>query len=458
MKPSCSRLVSPYLKCFALKKSFAPKAKESINSIWSSGLGMIPLTIPGLTLQSLSMGNDDDFYVVLPSNACESEHPDNIASKYTVSWENPMNFEEGDWQVAMTELTYNYTPLSVNASFGIDYFCKTRPELHLEILALKKIEQSRFEHMLKLAPQDFGTPEVFWSPVLGEQDDDFLHNFEKEFHMVPRFSFNKVDEGKYSVELYHPTREMAISFQSQEEALKFGFSELVKKSEVVNGRHFIVSSGYVDVALLEKEEIFSGGGMQIALFSTERVERHRLMINKAAYWATDYIMADSLLQEFKSIFSLLRTEKNTGILEFRLRDDVLSIHLMNGFNFVLGFDQVDFQNKYELFRGKYPVQRELGFDHMYVYASCCAPIRVGDVMVPLLKSVFIEGNPVMSSQDATRSQYRTRNFVIKNPMYVPVSGTIINSVEINIRDDSGRLVNFEPGSKTSITLHFRRRQ
>ena len=62
----------------------------------------------------------DDFYVVLPSNACPNTHPDNEANKFYVTWTNPLILE-GKWQVALTEATFNYTQSSVNTDYGIDY-------------------------------------------------------------------------------------------------------------------------------------------------------------------------------------------------------------------------------------------------------------------------------------------------------------------------------------------------
>jgi hypothetical protein len=41
-------------------------------------------------------------------------------------------------------------------------------------------------------------------------------------------------------------------------------------------------------------------------------------------------------------------------------------------------------------------------------------------------------------------------------MYLPVSTSSINSVEINVRTDSGHFVPFSDSAITSITLHFKK--
>ena len=86
---------------------------------------------------------------------------------------------------------------------------------------------------------------------------------------------------------------------------------------------------------------------------------------------------------------------------------------------------------------------------MYIYASVCAPIQVGDVLVPLLKSTWLNVNK--------NYQYNEiRNIDIKNPMYIPVASSSINMVEINIRSDSGFLIPFSEGADTSLILHFKK--
>ena len=92
-----------------------------------------------------------------------------------------------------------------------------------------------------------------------------------------------------------------------------------------------------------------------------------------------------------------------------------------------------------------------GINTMYVYSSVCQPIRIGGACVPLLKSIWMD-----SSKSRSHSFGKMCNLVVKNPMYLPLSSTSINTIEINIRSDSGHLIPFVAGSITSITLHFKR--
>ena len=69
---------------------------------------------------------------------------------------------------------------------------------------------------------------------------------------------------------------------------------------------------------------------------------------------------------------------------------------------------------------------------------------MGDIKAPLLRFVDADGN----FGDTIHRLYMS-------PQYVPVSKKEFNSVEIDIRDDTGRPVSFEFG-KVITTLHFRR--
>lgn len=72
---------------------------------------------------------------------------------------------------------------------------------------------------------------------------------------------------------------------------------------------------------------------------------------------------------------------------------------------------------------------------------------VGDTHVPLLKSIWLE------------NKYETNDLIyisMDNPMYLPVATSCINNIEINIRDDSGRLIKFAKDTVSSLTLHFRK--
>lgn len=87
------------------------------------------------------------------------------------------------------------------------------------------------------------------------------------------------------------------------------------------------------------------------------------------------------------------------------------------------------------------VQR--GFYSLYVYCDLCQPQIVGDSYVPLLRIVEAKGKD---------KQIITKTYA--QPHYVPVFSKSFDTIEINIKDDTGSDVSFTSG-KVICKLHFR---
>ena len=160
----------------------------------------------------------------------------------------------------------------------------------------------------------------------------------------------------------------------------------------------------------------------------------------------------------KDVFQKIDINPSTHKISFILQKNISSIRLTNGLNFVLGFQNVSFypgnlrESKRPTYVAEFRPQLKRGIMNMYIYASICRPIYVGHTMVPLLKNVFID-----SSKDAD-TEGHARNYVVYNPMYIPISTTSFSQIEINIRNDAGQLVSFPHGAITCLTLHFRKHQ
>ena len=84
-----------------------------------------------------------------------------------------------------------------------------------------------------------------------------------------------------------------------------------------------------------------------------------------------------------------------------------------------------------------------GFYSLYVYCDIVEPTVVGDVKVSLLRSVNISGK-----------HEETVDRIYETVHYVPLHRKQFDSIDINIRDYTGRSVPFQRG-KVIVTLHFR---
>jgi hypothetical protein len=115
----------------------------------------------------------------------------------------------------------------------------------------------------------------------------------------------------------------------------------------------------------------------------------------------------------------------------------------------MGFDSVDNKNILRIrpmpitIQGRYP-QLKYRTPALYIYSDIIEDVLVGDVERPLLRAVGIDG---------IMGQTTSKEFLHLH--YKPVKKGYINSILIEIKDDTGRDIDFTSG-KTICTLHFRR--
>ena len=161
---------------------------------------------------------------------------------------------------------------------------------------------------------------------------------------------------------------------------------------------------------------------------------------------------------YASIEAILLKMKELVDNEKRFTDDVrfsydtlsrkVTVHLQNNaelsfgdIGYVLGFSPTEVISKTST------AEREADLDHgfhdLYVYCDIIQPQYVGDAFVPLIRIVPVEGKD---------GQRVSRSFV--RPQYVPVSRKQFESIEVNIKRDTGETVPFEFG-RVLLTLHFR---
>ena len=87
-----------------------------------------------------------------------------------------------------------------------------------------------------------------------------------------------------------------------------------------------------------------------------------------------------------------------------------------------------------------------GVNSLYVYCPLVEPRMVGDAQVPLLRIVPVAGRD---------GEMMTRAF--DHIQYCPLVLRRFQTVEIDIRDDTGVKIPFERG-RVVVTLHCRRRK
>jgi len=123
------------------------------------------------------------------------------------------------------------------------------------------------------------------------------------------------------------------------------------------------------------------------------------------------------------------------------------LRLTPGMSHLLGFaGQLNFGGDQVTYIASQPCDMDRGFYALYIYCDLIESVLVGDTRVPLLKIVPVKG------LDGT---VITKTY--QNPQYHSLRQKNFSTVEIDIRDDTGRPVPFEQG-RVVATLHFRQRR
>ena len=111
---------------------------------------------------------------------------------------------------------------------------------------------------------------------------------------------------------------------------------------------------------------------------------------------------------------------------------------------VLGFRQQVFEEGHH--ESDWVADLNRGMNSLYVYCPLAAPRTVGDAQVPLLRIIPVEGK---DAENIMR--------VFDPVQYFPLAQRNFHTIEIDIRDDTGKPVPFERG-RVVVTLHFRKRR
>ena len=82
---------------------------------------------------------------------------------------------------------------------------------------------------------------------------------------------------------------------------------------------------------------------------------------------------------------------------------------------------------------------------LYIYSDIVEHQFVGDEVAPLLRVVAVTGS---------NNYGEIVNRIFTSPHYIPVSRNYIETIRLDIRDDTGEKIQFSPG-KVLIKLHFK---
>lgn len=169
-------------------------------------------------------------------------------------------------------------------------------------------------------------------------------------------------------------------------------------------------------------------------------------------------MNSSMKKEREKIPKGVRNVKEEGLPTFRYNNysrkvemDLpygVSVHFSSGLRELLGMDsnpiESDADEGSAEHTGDFVCDNEKGLHSLYVYCDVLESVAVGDTVAPLLRICNAKG----THGEMIHVSY-------DKPRYVPLQKKHFDSIEIDIRDNTGEKVPFESGNLVCI-LHFRR--
>ena len=337
-----------------------------------------------------------NFYAVLPSNSCPLTQPKNRAASYRVDQENHVQLD-GKWEVALTEFSFNYCPPIFNPLVKITSQRIQRPREYLKLVLVNGV-------------LNYGGKSGILE-VIFHKDHRTMHLFCKKFPYTLKF-FTKLDAAKFgsdsmiidcNTEMYDFTKPVANESYNAEVIFEYNEDLVVT-----------VDHEYADYPN------FSEASAIVEYFKNE------------AYF--DKIVVNGM---GKITFSI---DNSLSGLVF---DPDVAISL--GF-----FPTTTFSNKPKgvTFVADNPPKLVSRYNQYYIYASIIDPIIVGGNKVPLLRTLWVESKYILGDVISE---------VLDNPMYLNTSSNTLNNIEVEIRDDAGNYIPFPYGSKSCITLHFKKK-
>lgn len=164
--------------------------------------------------------------------------------------------------------------------------------------------------------------------------------------------------------------------------------------------------------------------------------------------ATSYESIDDVLAACNAKESFkLRFDKISKTITLTNPQNIKKLYFSPKLSLQLGFDPDT--NIVTKGTGKFPVNLYLGLpSQLYVYCDIIEPQMVGDIMCPLLRIIPL---------DPTKYIYGSNKMhVFSPPHYMPVMRREFDTIEIDIRTNTGENVPFQFGT-SCVKLHFKRR-
>ena len=354
------------------------------------------------------------FHMVLPSNSCPNTQPNNVAGKFIIDMQNGIKFDDGDWEVALTEFSFTFMPSNIEKGKHITYYYKEDTTSSYEYIFCA-VNGS----LTVCKSEEYNTKGMYVMSEPVNTDDLVITIFAKGGRV------RIVNSKQYDME---------VTFKTKKDAEEFGYTINTRKGKEVFGINPFLQNTKeipVNIKLYYKKEV----SKIILLDENIRVESNEKVVEK-------------IKSTFSTVFSNVVLENN--LLICTVNANIIKVAIEPTFAKLLGFDKADFDTSTnKKIVATQSIKPKFGQNYMYIYMNNIEPILVGDTYAPLLKTIWLEHEKYKPGDVVTVTP--------KIPMYIPVSSSSINNIEVNIRSDNGNIIDFGFGAKSVLTLHFRKK-
>jgi hypothetical protein len=199
-----------------------------------------------------------------------------------------------------------------------------------------------------------------------------------------------------------------------------------------------------DVTRLIDTEVPSGGGVF--------TDCNKRIVLKGGFYESREVFITNLTKDIDHALGVLPNKKHRVSLSYNFAtkkvtlsvwEDNAYVKLSQALQNILGFATNTFRGPSKA-TALETMDINQDFNSMFVYCDLVSPRPVGDVMVPLLRTLPIADH----KRELTHA-------IFDRPHYIPLSRFQFEDVEMLITSDTGQELSF-PHGHTIVTLHFRR--
>ena len=408
--------------------------------------------------------DDRGFYCVLPSNVQPDFHKNNTASSFQTTFPSSYTLN-GEWEVALTEVSYvNTIPTIIDEHFTINsskldsdaktytfdvsnFFLSTdiaknkkkkkeneegeERDSSSENSSLKDLPSLNTYHKFTTKSKDCPFSIRYMKSancyvIKAEKEDIppniYMYKREAELLKLTYPDARVIEDGKY-IQLWKETLKKGSTFHSRAGPSSLGAAVTIAFK--------VMSTECLTISIPK-------GFYPTAEKLVEALNRE--MKHPLADWDKSVQSGGKTACGYRFAYNSGENRIMLGLTKYT----DLTFH--ENLHHILGFEKRHYKGA--RFDAEHAPLMSQGIYHIYIYCDLCAPIRVGDVLVPLLRTIEVPSSKDWGRVSCIRFQ---------RPMYIPVNKSSFNSIKIELYDDTGRSITFSEG-RTIVTLHLRPRR